>query len=259
MNDRREPKRARQACLNCRRKKARCSGQKPVCAFCARLNQQCQWDDEIPDCPPYPSREVPNSVSDSAANLAARVALLESKLYLLGDESLLNPFTTTLQTSHDGRSHLPPSTQPANYDDPETTSERVAEVGKLTTQSDFATLPSRTTLLSLIDVYFESCHNQPYVYFHETSFRQRFEEGLLPRYLLYAFAATACRFSEHEFYRNRQVEAIAAYADASWSEIFQHSFSYEDSLELHMVQATSMLAVIDFTGWYKASRSPSHC
>ena len=34
-------KRIRQACLNCRKKKVRCGGEKPVCTFCSRLSQRC--------------------------------------------------------------------------------------------------------------------------------------------------------------------------------------------------------------------------
>jgi hypothetical protein len=67
----REAKRIRQACQNCRyarypfafrspmdrwmvcpklivisrRKKTRCSGERPICAFCARLQQDCIYDD----------------------------------------------------------------------------------------------------------------------------------------------------------------------------------------------------------------------
>ncbi|KAH7145982.1 hypothetical protein EDB81DRAFT_793972, partial [Dactylonectria macrodidyma] len=41
----REAKRIRQACQNCRRKKTRYSGERPTCAFCARLKQACTYDD----------------------------------------------------------------------------------------------------------------------------------------------------------------------------------------------------------------------
>ncbi|CAK7202664.1 hypothetical protein SEUCBS139899_005390 [Sporothrix eucalyptigena] len=38
-------RRIRQACHNCRRKKARCPGQKPACSFCVRLGQPCSYSD----------------------------------------------------------------------------------------------------------------------------------------------------------------------------------------------------------------------
>lgn len=39
-------KRIRQACLNCRRKKVRCGGEKPVCDFCSRLSQMCVYTED---------------------------------------------------------------------------------------------------------------------------------------------------------------------------------------------------------------------
>ncbi|KAJ5513050.1 hypothetical protein N7463_002602 [Penicillium fimorum] len=42
----RPTKRVRQACEPCRRKKAKCPGEQPVCSLCARLRQQCLYADE---------------------------------------------------------------------------------------------------------------------------------------------------------------------------------------------------------------------
>ncbi|KAI9927103.1 hypothetical protein MW887_003486 [Aspergillus wentii] len=41
--DERPVKRARQACEPCRRKKTRCSGERPICSYCERLGQQCVY------------------------------------------------------------------------------------------------------------------------------------------------------------------------------------------------------------------------
>ncbi|KAH7057286.1 hypothetical protein B0J12DRAFT_738082 [Macrophomina phaseolina] len=40
----RPPKRARQACEGCRRKKTRCPGEQPACSLCVRLGQICSYD-----------------------------------------------------------------------------------------------------------------------------------------------------------------------------------------------------------------------
>ncbi|KAH9866285.1 hypothetical protein J1614_008851 [Plenodomus biglobosus] len=42
-SDTRTSKRPRQACLNCRRKKVKCHGERPSCSFCARLLQECVY------------------------------------------------------------------------------------------------------------------------------------------------------------------------------------------------------------------------
>jgi len=40
-------KRSRQACDTCRRKKSRCTGEKPVCATCRRLKQECSYKESF--------------------------------------------------------------------------------------------------------------------------------------------------------------------------------------------------------------------
>ncbi|KAK4631360.1 hypothetical protein CLAFUW4_02429 [Fulvia fulva] len=239
-HDRREPKRARQACLNCRRKKARCSGKKPVCAFCARLKQNCEWDSPSAESTARPSISRSGSSGRDAVGLAARVALLEAKLSLLSAREIISynkrPAVTGNEPSHARTSArkrpLPQEVGPdsSSYD------------------GDYASAPSQDVFHHLIDVYLEYFHNQPYTYFHEATFRQKYDEGRLPEYLVLAFAAMAVRFSNHEMYRGRQQEALTAYANASWQQIFEDSFSYGGHLEYPMVPATAaLLAVVDFT------------
>ena len=119
---------------------------------------------------------------------------------------------------------------------------------RLTTSSKFSVVPALPILKALTDIYFASCQNQPYSHFHERSFRQRLKDGSLPEYLLLAFVATAARYSSHEFFENRQSEAIETYARTAWLIVLKQVFSSEQGLDLHAVQATNLLAVIDFTG-----------
>lgn len=100
----------------------------------------------------------------------------------------------------------------------------------------------------MADVYFQECHNQPYCFFEEISFRQRFEEAILPDYLLMAFVATAARYSNHSYFEDRQHEAMKTFAKSAWLIILQQVFTSEQCLNLYTVQATHLLAVIDFTG-----------
>ncbi|KAH8673290.1 hypothetical protein BX600DRAFT_547061 [Xylariales sp. PMI_506] len=55
MNHERPPKRTRQACEPCRRKKSKCSGDRPVCSTCNRLGQQCFYPREPPLPPLQPA------------------------------------------------------------------------------------------------------------------------------------------------------------------------------------------------------------
>ncbi|KAH7159450.1 hypothetical protein B0J13DRAFT_108598 [Dactylonectria estremocensis] len=257
----REAKRIRQACQNCRRKKTRCSGERPTCAFCARLQQACIYDDfsfSVDGERPYLSRQQhqlqttyshatgsasidAGSTSSQDVALSARVAMLESQLNLLNNTGRGNLFLPM-----DG-----PQIQQSTWRTP----------SSLASSQSFTSLPSLTVLESLTDTYFQYCHSQPYVYFTEESFRRRLLANALPSWLLLAFVATACRFSEDPFFQGRHEEAVESYADAGWSEIHEKVFSQDDFMNVHTVQAVNMLAVIDFTagknqrGWVKIGLS----
>ncbi|KAH0842316.1 hypothetical protein FOPE_07257 [Fonsecaea pedrosoi] len=228
------------------RKKTRCSGEKPVCAFCARLNQRCTWDGDE-DVSPERLTDTGRALSSSGtaaqnASLAARVALLESRLSFLDADNAFNLFASV----------SPPTAVNQPVDQPPA----VDDIAR--TNSDFTFLPDPVIFRSLVQVYFDRCHNQPYAFFHEEMFRHDYESGSLPEYLLYAFAAAACRFSDHEFYRHRRSEAIDAYAQSSFGQIFEHSFSDAESLEPLMVVALAILAVVDFAGEFGETVDARH-
>lgn len=118
----------------------------------------------------------------------------------------------------------------------------------LTLISKFTVVPPFSVLEALTDVYFADCHGQPYSYFIETEFRQRLHTGSLPDFLLLAFVATAARYSTHHFLEDRKDQAIETYARTAWNIILRRAFSSEEGLDLYVVQATNMLAIIDVTG-----------
>jgi hypothetical protein len=70
----------------------------------------------------------------------------------------------------------------------------------------------------------------------------------LPNYLLLAFAATAVRFSSEPCFVGRETEAMDCYAKTAWTEIIEQSFSDGYDLEIHTVQAASMLGILDYIG-----------
>lgn len=62
-----------------------------------------------------------------------------------------------------------------------------------------------------------------------------------------AMTAMAVRFSDDPFFEGRRAESAEVYARTAWNEIFDKSFSEDYLLDVHIVQATNMLAVVDFT------------
>ncbi|KAL6705200.1 hypothetical protein ACN47E_007160 [Coniothyrium glycines] len=217
MSDGRENKRVRQACANCRRKKTRCSGERPICAFCARLGQECQYIDDYP-------LDAAVAISfgpalEENARLAARVALLESRLALL---------------------------EPSHTDDVSLFDTGSSPAQQSETSNGYASLLDAQTIESLTTVYFLHCHQQPYVYFQEGLFRQCLQDGVLPAYLIWAVAATAVRFSDDPRFSTCQTEVINCYSKMAWNLILQQSFSDAHDLTIWTVQAANMLGTVDF-------------
>ncbi|KAH7140254.1 fungal-specific transcription factor domain-containing protein [Dactylonectria estremocensis] len=135
-------KRIRQACLNCRRKKVRCGGEKPVCTFCSRLAQSCVY-------------QTPPSSTDMPI--------------------------------------------PVPIPEPQETS-----------------LPPIHTLQSAADVYFRFCHNQPYSFFHEPTFRRRLASGKLPDHLAWALLSAVRRYSALPDLALRSEDDATVYATRAW-------------------------------------------
>lgn len=116
------------------------------------------------------------------------------------------------------------------------------------TSNEFASLLDACTMQDLTDVYFRHCHQQPYTFFHEASFRRCLQDGVLPAYLLWALAATAVRFSDDPRFATCQAEAIDSYSRMAWNSILQQSFSEAHDLTIRTVQAANMLGTVDFVG-----------
>ena len=55
-------KRSRQACDTCRRKKSRCTGEKPVCATCKRLKQECSYKESFMSSFPERYKDIESQV-----------------------------------------------------------------------------------------------------------------------------------------------------------------------------------------------------
>jgi hypothetical protein len=60
--------------------------------------------------------------------------------------------------------------------------------------------------------------------------------------------ASAVRFSRHEFYAGRCLEASEVYAREAWLSVLADHLTVEDNMGVHVVQTVNMLAVIDYTG-----------
>jgi hypothetical protein len=124
-------------------------------------------------------------------------------------------------------------------------------------RSSFETLPPLRTIRSLIDIYFSRVHQQPYSFFFEADFRQRLDNNNIPSHLLFATAALAVRFTNHQYFAGRIHEAAAAYSKQVWQLVLNEHLMVLNNITLSVIQTISILAVVDYTagrvsaGWLK--------
>ncbi|KAH7128583.1 fungal-specific transcription factor domain-containing protein [Dendryphion nanum] len=258
--------RSHKACVNCRRKKVKCHGEQPSCSFCARLGQVCV----------YPNKPRSTSLNEIAAadirldmgynyeGLASRVSLIESRLNSLdtnpesyinsihGRENQPNFFTPPYKNTNSFDSGISrdwqtstPSTEYTTA--PVSNAPFIFGQSENITQSHAIAVPPNDALSSVIDSYFKFCHNQPYCFFHQETFRSQLWNGLVPEYLIFAILALTIRFSEHPFFSNSPEQMAQAYASKSWNHIVQQGVEGEEILDYRLVQAATLLALYDFT------------
>ena len=113
--------------------------------------------------------------------------------------------------------------------------------------SPLSTIPDHV-LDSTIDLYFLFCHNQPYAFFHEATFREDFDNGLISEFLVLSILTMSIRFSHEPYFQGRQEQLTTEYALRAWNLVLHECFSSEDGLDYHAVQAATLLAIHDFTG-----------
>ncbi|KAH6641946.1 fungal-specific transcription factor domain-containing protein [Boeremia exigua] len=230
-------KRSRHTCLNCRRKKVKCHGEQPSCSFCARLLQKCVY---------------PNQGWTTMAHRSSIFGDPEAENEIYADFALstprIEPQLSSASREINTAEMVPPIDWQLLADIPQILSvgqpsHTLAE-GQVTAST---ALPPSHVLHATVDLYFELCHNQPYCFFHEATFRFQLFNGQLPQYLLLAVLAMSRRFSHDPFYENNGLHSSERYASEAWSEVVRQAFDSESGLNHRLVQAATMLAIYDFT------------
>ncbi|KAJ0422050.1 hypothetical protein BJY00DRAFT_94748 [Aspergillus carlsbadensis] len=160
MDDSRPPKRTRQACEQCRRKKSRCPGERPACSYCQRLGQECEYagDEEV----------------DYARKMEQRIEGIEGKIDALMEafSGQSQPFLPSPTTTFSAR---PPRPEPAME----------ASIG--------TSIPSGLTARNAIHLFWSHCNFQPLTLFRHATFPASAENR--DSELLLAMQALGLRFS----------------------------------------------------------------
>ena len=103
------------------------------------------------------------------------------------------------------------------------------------------------TIAGATDIYFHYCHNRPYSLFHEESFRNRLASNEVPQHLLFAFLASAVRYSEGPYHEDK-VSAISTYSVQAWKAMALPWNGIETDVGIIIVRTILLRAIIDYTG-----------
>ncbi|KAJ5690963.1 hypothetical protein N7488_011698 [Penicillium malachiteum] len=205
-----ERKRLPLACIACRRKKIRCSGEKPACKHCTRSRIPCVY----------------KVTTRKAAPRTDYMAMLDKRLKRMEDRVIKTiPKDEKRDMASIGRSVVKPSTQgqPSKQQKKRSADEAFAaeleewthgdrrpphetfpmnrEIkstdgsGLLTQGAEF--LPSLEIQEHLAEVFFDCVYGQSYLLLHKPSFMRRLKAGTVPPVLILAVCAVSARFSTH--------------------------------------------------------------
>lgn len=205
-----ERKRLPLACIACRRKKIRCSGEKPACKHCLRSRIPCVY----------------KVTTRKAAPRTDYMAMLDKRLKRMEDRVIkLIPKESLPSVANVGRSVVKPAIPGAPPKTP-TTKKRIADEAfgndlddwskskgtdpaaglasrsndsddnKLLTEGA-ESLPSKEIQEHLAEVYFDYVYGQSYPLLHKPSFMRKLAAGKVPPVLMLAMCAISARFSTH--------------------------------------------------------------
>ncbi|KAH8910015.1 hypothetical protein BR93DRAFT_447332 [Coniochaeta sp. PMI_546] len=211
-----ERKRLPLACIACRRKKIRCSGEKPACKHCLRSRIPCVYKVTARKAAPR---------TDYMAMLDKRLKRMEERIIKIVPKSEQESITANVTravvkpaipgTLTAGKSsakkraadeafgpdldHWARTPSKSKLDGPHKPSTLLvqeAEESKLLLEGGDA-LPSKEIQEHLAEVFFENLYGQAYHILHKPSYMRKLRAGALPPVLVLSVCAVSARFSNH--------------------------------------------------------------
>ena len=210
-----ERKRLPLACIACRRKKIRCSGEKPACKHCLRARVPCVYKVTTRKAAPR---------TDYMAMLDKRLKRMEDRVIKVIPKEELPDLSTT------GRASVRPPLPGQTPKKDKTVPGRKRSADEAFTQelSDWTSSRERVSLLDpstglrkqregenklfiegseslppqhiqehLAEVFFDCVYGQSYLLLHKPSFMRKLKAGTVPPVLILAVCAISARFSTH--------------------------------------------------------------
>lgn len=209
-----ERKRLPLACIACRRKKIRCSGEKPACKHCLRARIPCVYKVTTRKAAPR---------TDYMAMLDKRLKRMEDRVIRVIPKDELPDLSAT------GRASVrPPLPGQPPKKDKEQPKKRSADEAFAQELNDWRNTRDKPTLLDpsaglrkqregenklfiegseclppqhiqehLAEVFFDCVYGQSYLLLHKPSFMRKLKAGTIPPVLILAVCAISARFSTH--------------------------------------------------------------
>ncbi|KAL4912929.1 fungal-specific transcription factor domain-containing protein [Aspergillus aurantiobrunneus] len=200
-------KRIRQACASYRRRKTKCSGERPVCFHCRRNRQRCVYEPYSMTIRDTSAVPPPLASQDNNAILQ-RINLLESRLAELSDRAAPQHLASPAE-----HGLLPAASPP------------------LRCNNEQLSLPPSSVLQSVIDTFFVHVHNRPYSYIQEASFRRKLQMGVLPNCVLLAAGS----------------KRRSGYMRKARGCLLTEHLTVVENLTVEVVQTVNLLAIVDYT------------
>ncbi|KFX88812.1 hypothetical protein O988_08893 [Pseudogymnoascus sp. VKM F-3808] len=207
-----ERKRLPLACIACRRKKIRCSGEKPACKHCLRSRIPCVYKVTTRKAAPRTDymamldkrlkrmedriiRIIPKDESEVATVVRAQVkpaipGTTQAKPANAKKRPAEEAFASELQTWATASKGTSSEVLPASL------AAHEAEETKLLVEGADA-LPSKEIQEHLAEVFFDNLYGQAYHVLHKPSYMRKLKADTLPPVLILAVCAVSSRFSTH--------------------------------------------------------------
>ncbi|KAI0024810.1 zinc finger transcription factor 1 [Xylariomycetidae sp. FL0641] len=211
-----ERKRLPLACIACRRKKIRCSGEKPACKHCLRSRIPCVYKVTTRKAAPRTDymamldkrlkrmedriiKIVPKSEQDSSASNVVRGVVkpnLPGSLPAAKQSAKKRGADEAFGAELDHWARSASKTRPDSSGKPTSLQVQEAEESKLLHEGAEA-LPPKDIQEHLAEVFFDNIYGQAYHLLHKPSYIRKLKAGTLPPVLVLSVCAISARFSTH--------------------------------------------------------------
>lgn len=223
-------KRVREACENCRRKKGKCPGEKPVCSLCERLGQTCVYAgdgaqepillDGISDIASAETNQFATSATGEVVmqGLERHVRSLDGKV-----TEILDKLQSLASLQGQPQALRSQNTRP-------------------TTLSPAFALPTTELMRKAARLYLKYCHCQPLSIFSPTDFELTIDSRD-PEVRL-CVAGLSLRFDVDETYSNERITVCHTYLQDARSLVMTRIA--QGRVEISTLQSLCLLALAEF-------------